>query len=195
MAHDVADEHPASAVSNWKDTEEITADRGCRQKALGKTKGAVHGRHRTGKGRKLAGLKNFLDFASHVEIGFELGVFGTQFIGVPSELPGHGFALDGIPHGPHQELAFDLAFDEVILCPLVDGLHGELGVIEAAQDDDGHLWGPGVKAGKGLEAVAIGQGQIGENDADAALIKALQAGLEAADVFENEEIPAGPINH
>jgi hypothetical protein len=49
------------------------------------------------------------------------------------------FPFHGIPYGPHQYIAIRMTLEEIILCSLADGLQGDLLVVEATQDDEGHL--------------------------------------------------------
>ena len=52
------------------------------------------------------------------------------------KLFGHALALNGIAHGADQQLTVHLPLDQKILCASVHGLHGDRGVVQAAQDDD-----------------------------------------------------------
>ena len=111
VPHNITNEQTGGGAGNSKDVKKISADRGCRQIAMRKAQRALFGGHPLGEGGILARKKNFLDFASHVEIGFELSVLSTQFLGVPAELFSKAFAFDRVPHGTSQQLAINLAFN------------------------------------------------------------------------------------
>ena len=79
------------------------------------------------KGWVLMRKEDFLDFAGHVEIGFQLGVFGAEFFGITGDLFCHSLPLNGIAHGTGQKLAIDLPLDKKVLGALMNGLDGNGG--------------------------------------------------------------------
>jgi hypothetical protein len=69
-------------------------------------------------------------------------------------------------HGAAEEGGVEFAFYEVILCTGVNHAEGERFVIDAAEDQDRHVAAAGEEALEGLEALAVGEAEIKEDDID-----------------------------
>jgi hypothetical protein len=92
---------------------------------------------------------------------------GVAFLAFPQGALGF-LALHGVTHCPQQQVAVHLALDQVVLGTGLDRVQGHHFVIGAGEHDDGHLGGVGEHGAEGLDAQAVGQGQVEQHDADEA---------------------------
>ena len=73
--------------------------------------------------------------------------------------------FDSVTERPHQGVRFDLAFDQIILGPLLDSRHGNRLIIQPGEDNDRAIWHLRLHPVKsGQAAVAVGQRQIQQHD-------------------------------
>ena len=72
------------------------------------------------------------------------------------ELGEHAVPFDGVAHGAQEQVAVDLALDQVVLGAFLDGADGEALIVQAGQHDDrGTLGACALAAAERLEAVAV----------------------------------------
>ena len=136
-----------------------------------------------GRFGRCGGKEPLLDFLGGAELlrGVAEGRFGL----VPPR------PLDGVADRSDQQVVVDLALDQVILGPGLHGLDGRRLVVIAREHHDRHVAGMGVHGDEGLQALAVGQREIQEDDIEGEFAEPLQAGGEQFHVAQFERsVPA-----
>src|SRR5262252_949564 len=92
------------------------------------------------------------------------------------------FAFNGIANGTPQQVAIHLIFDQIILRSFFDCPNGKRLVVQTREHDDGHGRRLGVQRRKGVEPLAIRQGEIEQHRIKALRSELLQRLHEAPDM-------------
>ena len=90
-------------------------------------------------------------------------------------------AFNGVGDGTDENVAIDLAFDEIILGAFTDGFDRHGFVVGSAQDDHGHSRSLCAESLERVQALAVGQGQIRKDDIELFVAQLCQCLGEARD--------------
>ena len=196
VAHHVTDEYGRDRIGNSEDIEEITANGGSRQIAMAKAERALGRGSAARKGRVVQRQEDLLDFARHVEIRLHLGVLLAQRLGIMRQLGGGPLPFQSIAHGAHEEGTGHLAFDQVVLCPLLHRLHGDRLIVQTGHDDDGNVVEPsGDLVKSGQTTTAVRKGEIEQHDVEVLRLQSLQSRSEPVGPLQVELAAAGFVDH
>ncbi len=83
----------------------------------------------------------------------------ADFERTEQRLPFHGVA-----HGAFQMVAGEVAFNQVVLHPLMNRLDRQRFIVLPRQDYDGHIWRLLQYGAKSRSAVAVGKIQVQQHD-------------------------------